>query len=619
MGKYSGGLIALLLALYGAVFALIAAMPVRSGAPVPGAAAATAVRWEPRLIVNNDEQLCRAFHSAVLVDFRSETPIDVVAAFAERPAPSWPSELPNTSRSAPSTIEFYESVLLGPDRRGSVIRWNAVGRLFGNDVYSTDRAQVVRAIQNNDGPFFGDRGESGSRIGEVRDTSRLLPGQSRQWATEPLQFEGRFYFIVSGPMASIAAAQRIHPSPMVAAVMTADPILVQCLSIIREWSSVPPPGFAVNPTIDEFVGLLRSAGGTEPATCRPGGTSTNHPHVRTDEHFGTTLHLALHQPWRLRSTDREPSEPNDEAGIGLADSTDDFAGILRLWSFEDPVNRRQYLHLVDAYERATMALAARYRIMHRASPDQSMQWARDATWRLLRQRIGSISPEYRREFWSALDRILMRPHPSIREIERAGAENAGSGLRINRSDVTTEAQNQSYRLSRLALAGARQDTLESLAGNNNILNARGAVYPPAITYSLAQPATLRWFIARGADVNARNPFGKTPLMYAAHLDLPDAIRALLAAGADVNAATFAEASQEEQDACWYSIRFRRRTALMYAAENGSLETIRILLEAGADRAARDSGGRGIFDYLSRNTVLDERGRAEARRLLSAAP
>lgn len=619
MGKFSGGLIGLLLALYGAVFFLIAAMPARQAAPVPGAATVATVPWEPRLVINNDDALCRAFHNAVLVDFRSETPIDLVAAFAERPTPSWPTELPSTSRSVSSTIEFYEGVLLSPGRRGNVMRWNVVGRFFGYDVYSTDRAQVVRAIRNNDGPFFGDRGESGGRIGEVRDTIRLLPGQSRQWATAPLQFDGRFYFIVSGPMASIAEAHRVHPSPMVAAVVTADPIRVQCLSIIREWSAAPPPGFAVDPSIDEFVGLLRSVGGTEPATCRPGGISTNHPHVWTDEHFGTTLHLALHQPWRLHSTGREPSGSDHEAGIELADSTDDFAKILRLWSFEDPVNRRQYLRLVEAYHRAMTAFAARYRTMHRATPVQSMQWARYATWHVFRQRIGSISPEYRREFWSALDGILMQPRPAVEEIERLSGENANSGLNINRPSVMTEAQNQSYRLSRMALAGARPGTLSSLAGNRNVLNARAAFYPPAINYGLARPLTLRWFIAHGADINARSAFGKTPLMYAAHLDLPDAIRVLLAAGADVNAATFAEASQQEQNACWYSIRFRRRTALMYAAENGSLETIRVLLEAGADRAARDSGGRDMLDYLSRNAVLNERERAEARRLLGAAP
>ena len=58
-------------------------------------------------------------------------------------------------------------------------------------------------------------------------------------------------------------------------------------------------------------------------------------------------------------------------------------------------------------------------------------------------------------------------------------------------------------------------------------------------------------IAAGADLNARDEYGQTPLMYAASEgDSPAVLDALLKAGADVNAQT---------DAGW--------TALMYAARD----------------------------------------------------
>ncbi len=75
---------------------------------------------------------------------------------------------------------------------------------------------------------------------------------------------------------------------------------------------------------------------------------------------------------------------------------------------------------------------------------------------------------------------------------------------------------------------------------------------------------VRQLIASDADVDARDVFGQTPLMYAvdAGADL-SVVRALVQAGADVNATT---------DANW--------TALHYAARQNSISHIRLLFAAG---------------------------------------
>jgi hypothetical protein len=112
------------------------------------------------------------------------------------------------------------------------------------------------------------------------------------------------------------------------------------------------------------------------------------------------------------------------------------------------------------------------------------------------------------------------------------------------------------------------------------------------------------------DPDARNAFGKTPLMTAAQFDIPDSVRMLLARGADANART------NPAGTAWAA-----RTPLMYAAANGSLETIRLLLAAGADPQMADSKGLKALHYLLGhgpvpvNPRLSSGERAEAVRLL----
>jgi ankyrin repeat protein len=75
-----------------------------------------------------------------------------------------------------------------------------------------------------------------------------------------------------------------------------------------------------------------------------------------------------------------------------------------------------------------------------------------------------------------------------------------------------------------------------------------------------------------ANVNTRDNRGTTPLMYAAAVGTPWMMRQLIAAGADVNARNSFEA-----------------TALMWCSNN--LEKVRVLVEKGADVNARSKQGR----------------------------
>ncbi|HKE20779.1 MAG TPA: ankyrin repeat domain-containing protein [Bryobacteraceae bacterium] len=106
------------------------------------------------------------------------------------------------------------------------------------------------------------------------------------------------------------------------------------------------------------------------------------------------------------------------------------------------------------------------------------------------------------------------------------------------------------------------------------VNARNAFDATALIWAGGDPEKSRLLIQRGADVHARSKTGKTPLMAIAgrpgNLDL---LRLALDKGADPN----------ERDA-------RGNTALFFAVETGDAETSRLLIERRADVNAADTFG-----------------------------
>ena len=90
---------------------------------------------------------------------------------------------------------------------------------------------------------------------------------------------------------------------------------------------------------------------------------------------------------------------------------------------------------------------------------------------------------------------------------------------------------------------------------------------------IGHTSAVRALLDGGADVNAIDRNGWTPLMEAVFAGHAETIRALLARGADVNT---------KDQAGW--------TPLMEAASKGHAEAVMILLASGADANARSSKG-----------------------------
>jgi ankyrin repeat protein len=90
----------------------------------------------------------------------------------------------------------------------------------------------------------------------------------------------------------------------------------------------------------------------------------------------------------------------------------------------------------------------------------------------------------------------------------------------------------------------------------------------------------------GADINAKDDLGWTPLVWALRRT-PEVITILLNAGADIN-------SQDKLG----------QTPLINAARTSqNPEVVTILLRAGADAKAKDNAGKTAFNYAKDNKKL----------------
>jgi len=96
-----------------------------------------------------------------------------------------------------------------------------------------------------------------------------------------------------------------------------------------------------------------------------------------------------------------------------------------------------------------------------------------------------------------------------------------------------------------------------------------------------QLSIVRASLKQGADVNARDELGRTPLMWSAFHGSVTILEILIARGADVNA-------QDKMG----------RTALVWAAITGRENTVVVLVGAGADMSTRDSSGLNAAERAS---------------------
>lgn len=249
------------------------------------------------------------------------------------------------------------------------------------------------------------------------------------------------------------------------------------------------------------------------------------------------------------------------------DTRGDISKLLKVWSYRDPWSRKIYLTIVNSFKRARTEL--------------SIQLKKD---------FGVDTSEQER--LRLADELLWRTVGSHYIFGSTGAYSLGSGDALIKQIYEDE---------------INSDDLEGIYHQASPEERHDILFA-----TLRRPDQLKQLLEAGVDANAKNQYGKTALMYAAHLNYGESASLLLEHGADINTQTYA--SKRKGYFNCENPNVTGRTALTYAAENASLELIKLLLTNGADPSITPRRDR-MEDLIGLNPMLSKHEQRSIRDLL----
>lgn len=144
---------------------------------------------------------------------------------------------------------------------------------------------------------------------------------------------------------------------------------------------------------------------------------------------------------------------------------------------------------------------------------------------------------------------------------------------------------ESYKFLESVKKKEGQEVTDALAkGGPNLVNTRDSTSGETALHIVTARRDLTWmqfFISRGANVNARDGKGQTPLVVASGFGFVEGVDLLVQHGAKVDESNNAG-----------------ETPLIAAVHNRNIGMIRILLKAGASPTRADNSGRSARDYAA---------------------
>jgi ankyrin repeat protein len=159
---------------------------------------------------------------------------------------------------------------------------------------------------------------------------------------------------------------------------------------------------------------------------------------------------------------------------------------------------------------------------------------------------------------------------------------------VRQTPKTADAQKRNGWTKLMSFAHmGRTDLVKELLEKGADVNAKDKIgWTPLIYAAQGWPRehadTVKFLLDRGADVNARDASGRTPLMYAARAGHVEVVKLLLKKGADVNA-----------------MDRTRATAMTWSCRSGHRDIVRLLTGHGAQMTLTDAAYLGDVERVQR--------------------
>ena len=548
----------------------------------------------PRLVNNNDNNICKAFEASVKKDY-----------FATHKENELGGDIFSSGK-----------LLYGPlDIQGMTAIYQENELLWmlsnNNKVYSIFESRKPYIHMSSMFSIYVINGKATKEdiesLGINQDPSKngwKLVLSQRSWDDTPFAFfskNGRVYLLRDGSetdednakksrrfkntvgLYRIESNGQLEPTCVVSAAANIDMSLFEKPRINTK--QVPETLTSIDKTLAPLNALFRATEAVDGDDYKGGQAchGTNGPYVWAAYYQNRAVYryLALTRPWELTS------KPYSSALLGFLNS----------WGTQSLYNYRIYQRIAAALPKATDTLAGYYQKQFGLKKDEAGKAARDALDQALSASlVHDAKPE------------------TVASIQSNGDPEQ---FRKRYHEAATNGLLAPVMLRKAVLMGMTD--LISDTPNTQIGNPNDGAYgdpsaedgEPILFYALDNLAIARLLIDKGANIQAGNWFGKTALMYAAQWDLLEIAKLLIDNHINVNAAT--PAVEDPMQEC-SAPTITGRTALMYAAENASAPLIEMLLKAGADPKAKDSEGKTAGTvYFERNVVIkgDDRQRISA--------